>query len=60
MPDPAKPVTTIADFLGLSDIPRSAINQPPGTAVEQVNACSIVPGELLVRRGVKQVQFEDS
>lgn len=58
MPEQAKPVTTIADFPGLSDIPRSSVNQPPGTAAEQTNACSIVEGELLVRRGIKEVNFE--
>lgn len=58
MPQPAKPVTTISDFLGLSDVPRSAVNQPPGTASEQVNAGSVVEGELLVRRGIKEVVFD--
>lgn len=58
MPDVAKPVTTIADFPGLSDIPRSSINQVPGTAAEQMNVCSIVEGELLARRGIKEVNFE--
>lgn len=58
MPQPAKPVTTISDFLGLSDVPRSAVNQPPGTASEQVNAVSITEGELFVRRGVREVTFD--
>ena len=58
MPEVAKPVTTVADFPGLSDVPRSSINQVPGTAAEQTNVCSIVQGELLVRRGIKEVNFE--
>ena len=60
MPDQARPVTTIADFEGLTDIPRSGINTPPGAGIEQVNACSVIAGELLVRRGCKEVRFEDS
>lgn len=60
MPDQAKPVTPIADFPGLSDVPRSSVNQVPGTASEQMNTCSVIQGELLVRRGVKEVKFEDS
>lgn len=58
MADQAKPVTTIFDFPGLSDVPRSSINQVPGTASEQMNTCSIIEGELLVRRGIKEVNFE--
>ncbi len=56
----ALPVTTIADFPGLTDVPRSGVNLPPGAGVEQLNACSIIEGELLVRRGIKEVKFEDS
>lgn len=59
MPAPAKPVTTIFDFPGLSDVPRSSVNQPPGTAEEQMNTCSVIEGELLVRRGIREVAFED-
>ncbi len=58
MPDVAKPVFVVADFPGLSDIPRSAVNQVPGTAAEQMNVCSIVEGELLARRGIREVNFE--
>lgn len=60
MPAPAKPTTTIFDFPGLTDEPRSSVNLPPGAASEQVNACSITEGTLQVRRGVKQVTFEDA
>jgi hypothetical protein len=60
MPEQARPVTTIADFTGLTDIPRSGVNMPPGAGVEQMNVCSIIEGELLVRRGCKEVKFEDS
>jgi hypothetical protein len=60
MPLPvAKPSTVIYDFPGLSDIPRSAVNQVPGTAEEQINTCSVIEGELLVRRGIREVAFED-
>ncbi len=58
MPEPARPVTAVTDFPGLSDVPRSAINQPPGTASEQINVCSILKGELTVRHGTKEVNFE--
>lgn len=59
MASPAKPVTTIYDFPGLSDVPRSSVNQVPGTAESQVNTCSVIEGELLVRLGLKEVHFED-
>lgn len=58
MAAPAKPTTTIFDFPGLSDVPRSSVNQAPGTAEFQVNTCSVIEGELLVRLGIKEVQFE--
>ena len=31
---------------------------PPGTAIKQVNATSVRPGELRARPGVKVVQFD--
>lgn len=31
---------------------------PPGTAIKQVNATSLRPGELRARPGVKVVQFD--
>ncbi len=31
---------------------------PPGTAVKQMNATSVRPGELRARPGVKVVQFD--
>ena len=31
---------------------------PPGTAVRQINATSVRPGELRARPGVKVVQFD--
>lgn len=55
----AKPTTVIYDFPGLSDVPRSSVNQPPGTAEFQVNTCSVIEGELLARLGIKEVQFEE-
>lgn len=60
MPEMVRPVTTIADFTGLTDVPRSGVNLPPGSGVEQTNACSVIEGELVVRRGTKEVKFEDS
>lgn len=59
MPDQAaKPSTAIVDFPGLSDVPRSSVNLPPGTAADQINAASVVEGELRVRPGVREVTFE--
>lgn len=55
----AKPVTPIVDFFGLSNEPRSSVNSPPGKASEQTNCCCVQEGELLVRRGVREVKFED-
>lgn len=60
MAEPARPVTTISDFLGLSDVPRSSINQPPGMASEQVNCCSVNEGALDIRLGIQEVHFEDA
>ena len=31
---------------------------PPGAAEDQVNCCSIISGELLVRLGFRQVSFD--
>ena len=60
MADKALPVTTSADFPGRTDVPRSGTNLQPGSGTEQMNACSILEGELAVRRGVKEVYFEAS
>ena len=59
MAQPAKPVTTIYDWVGLSDVPRSSVNQAPGTAEFQLNTCSVIEGELLVRLGMREVLFEE-
>ena len=32
---------------------------PPGAAEVQVNCCSLVLGELTVRRGLQEVTFEE-
>jgi hypothetical protein len=49
-----------AIFPGIVSDPRtSVINQVPGSATEQVNACSINQGELRVRSGLREVTFED-
>ena len=54
----ATPTTTIYDFPGISDVPRSSVNQAPGTAEFQLNTCSVIEGELLVRLGIKEITFE--
>lgn len=47
----------ITDFGGLIDNldPR---DPPPGAAQDQVNACCVKQGELVIRHGFKVVQFE--
>lgn len=47
------------DFPGLvkNTEPRDV---PPGGAEEQINACSLVVGELTVRHGYRMVQFDDA
>lgn len=48
----------LMDFPGLvTDV--DPIDFEPGMAQDQVNAVSIVRGELQVRRGYRQVQFEN-
>jgi hypothetical protein len=58
MAEQARPSTLIFDFPGMTNDPRSSINQVPGTAAEQINACSVILGELLVRKGIREVTFE--
>ena len=50
-------VVELKDFPGLIDNvdPRDI---PPGAADDQVNACSIVMGELTVRAGYREVLFD--
>jgi hypothetical protein len=57
--DPKTPVgqVVIKDFGGLisNEDPHDI---PPGTAIRQINAQSIRPGELRARPGTKVVQFD--
>lgn len=54
---PPKASVELRDFAGMMDVdPRDL---EPGAAEVQVNACCLVMGELTVRRGYQQVQFED-
>lgn len=48
----------IADFPGImgNSDPRDL---PEGAADDQVNACSIVFGELTIRRGIREVTFDN-
>ena len=48
----------VREFLGLVSN-RDPSDLEPGQAREQVNLAVINPGELLVRRGYRVVQFED-
>lgn len=59
MAKPAQPVTVIADFPGIANDSRIQVNQVPGAAADQRNACSISQGELRVRQGIRAVTFED-
>ena len=55
-----KPLSSVEllDFPGVMDVdPRDLT---PGAAEEQTNACSIIQGELTVRRGYREVTFENS
>lgn len=58
MPMPTHPVTVVADWPGLSQDPRSNLNQQPGSAAEQTNCACLIQGALDVRRGVREVSFE--
>ena len=58
-PDPKKPEAKVAikDFGGFVTN-ADPHDVPPGTAVKQVNATSVRPGELRARPGARVVQFE--
>ena len=58
MPAPPKQSVIINDFQGLiTNIdPRDL---PPGGAEEQVNACCIILGQLDIRKGIKEVEFDN-
>lgn len=55
---PAKESVLITDFPGLVNNADKR-DLPPGVAEEQVNAQSRVRGELTVRRGLREVTFEN-
>lgn len=54
----AKPGVLLIDFPGMNTAvdPR---DQQDGAAEEQINCCSIKLGQLDVRRGMKEVSFEE-
>jgi hypothetical protein len=54
----AKNTVEIRDFQGIvTDADPGDLDD--GAAVNQVNACSLVPGQLDIRRGVAVVAFEE-
>lgn len=54
---PAKDSVALLDFPGIQDVdPRDL---EPGGAEMQVNACSLVQGELTIRQGYRFVTFEN-
>ena len=57
--DPKAPeaVVAIKDFGGFVTN-ADPHDVPPGTAIKQLNATSVRPGELRARPGVKVVQFD--
>ena len=57
MAAPPQESVEMRDFPGLMDnIDPEDI--PPAAAEDQVNCCSIISGELLVRLGFRQVSFD--
>ena len=58
MPRPPDNMVQITDFTG---IVANADHRdvPEGAAEDQVNACSIVAGELRVRHGILALTFEE-
>lgn len=61
MPAPDKlPRATVemTDFPGMIDN-MDRLDLPPGTANEQVNATCVAVGQMQVRRGMRQVTFEN-
>lgn len=55
---PAKESVLITDFPGLVNNADKR-DLPPGVAEEQTNAQSRTRGELTIRRGVREVTFEN-
>ena len=53
----AEAQVVLKDFPGLVT-KADPLDLPPGAAKDQRNAISTVPGELNVRPGVRQLQFE--
>ena len=58
MGEPTKTMTNIAQFNGMiSNMdPRDV---PPGQSVRQINVMVTRPGELNVRRGLRELAFDD-
>jgi hypothetical protein len=59
-PDPKRPVDRVAirDFAGLAT-DSDPHDLPPGASREQVNVSAHRPGELQVRGGYRELQFQD-
>lgn len=58
MAQPPSTSVQIEDFPGLQS-GRDPLDIPEGAGEEQVNATCVVMGELQVRRGYRQVTFEN-
>lgn len=58
MAEKAKARAEARDFPGMLEAADSD-DAPAGSAEEQVNATSLVPGELRVRKGYRVVSFEE-
>ncbi len=58
MPEPAENRTEIREFPGLI-LQNDTYDLPPGAAQIQENLESNTPGKLTVRRGYREVTFEE-
>ena len=58
MASPARQEIAMTDFPGLA-LAADPRDIPPGSSEEQVNMACINIGELVVRRGLREVTFED-
>lgn len=52
-----------SDSVSIRDFPGLVSNMdphdvPPGSGIVQVNACSLIPGQLTVRRGTAVLKFD--
>lgn len=57
MAETPRAAVEISDFPGLmADVDPHDL--PPGASSAQVNVCSLTPGELTVRAGLREISFE--